>query len=195
MSSYGHAEFLLAAHDPKDLPPDSGIEIAFAGRSNSGKSSAINALLGRKRLAFSSKTPGRTQTINFFGLGNKRYLVDLPGYGYASVPVDERRHWGELISAYLQSRRALQGLVLIMDARRPFTALDCQLLDWFKPAGKPVHVLLSKADKLGRRQTAESLRAAEAACARYPRCAVQLFSATAGTGVRSAQGVLARWLK
>jgi GTP-binding protein len=195
MSPFGHARFLLAAHDPEDLPADGGIEVAFAGRSNSGKSSAINALVGRKRLAFSSKTPGRTQTINFFSLDGRRCIVDLPGYGYASVPAAERQHWAKLISAYLQRRTALRGLVLIMDARRPFTELDRQLIDWFAPAGKPIHALLSKADKLTTQQAAASLRAAEAACCRYPGCSVQLFSATAGTGLRAAQAVLARWLK
>lgn len=186
---------MLAAHGLEDLPPDAGLEVAFAGRSNSGKSSAINALVGRRRLAFSSKTPGRTQTINFFGVGGKRSLVDLPGYGYASVPASERQHWEKLISAYLQERAALRGLILIMDARRPFTPLDRQLLDWFAPAGKPIHALLSKADKLTKREAAASLRAAEAACLRYSACSVQLFSATAGTGVRAAQAVIARWLQ
>lgn len=195
MSPYGQVEFFRSAYDLKELPPDAGVEIAFAGRSNSGKSSAINALVNRRRLAFFSKTPGRTQTINFFSLGGKRYLVDLPGYGYAAVPARERRHWEKLISAYLQGRDALRGLVLIMDARRPFTPLDRQLLDWIAPMHKPVHVLLTKADKLTRRETAEVLRWAETTSTGYPDCTVQLFSATAGTGVRAAQTAVANWLK
>lgn len=195
MSQLGHAEFFRAAYDPGQLPPDTGIEIAFAGRSNSGKSSAINALVGRRRLAFPSKTPGRTQTINFFRLGGQRCLVDLPGYGYAAVPAREKRQWEKLISAYLQNRSALRGLVLIMDARRPFTPLDRQLLDWFTPTAKPVHVLLTKSDKLTKRHAAEALRTAQAACASYGLCSTQLFSATAGTGVRAAQQALAHWLK
>src|SRR5665647_2199039 len=130
MSLFRQAVFSRSVYDLKELPDDDAAEIAFAGRSNAGKSSAINALADHKRLAFTSKTPGRTQTINFFSLGPHCYLVDLPGYGYAAVPAKEKRHWGELISAYLQARESLRGLVLIMDARHPFTELDRQLLSW-----------------------------------------------------------------
>jgi GTP-binding protein len=195
MSLFAHAQYLASAYDPRELPIDAGAEVAFAGRSNAGKSSAINALTNRKRLAFVSKTPGRTQTINFFSLGNQRHLVDLPGYGYAAVPMKEKRHWGELISAYLQSRTALRGLVLIMDARHPFTDLDRQLLEWIAPAGIPAHVLLTKADKLTRREAAATLLAAEKEARNYPNCAVQLFSSTARTGVSHAQKTIAAWLK
>jgi len=195
MSPLGEAQFFRAVHDLEDLPPDAIAEVAFAGRSNAGKSSAINALVNRNRLAFVSKTPGRTQTINFFTLGAQRFLVDLPGYGYAAVPVKEKRHWGKLISAYLQTRAALRGLVIIMDARHPFTVLDRQLLDWTAPFQKPAHVLLTKADKLNKREAMTALRTAEAAAGQYPNCTVQLFSSTAGIGIRAAQKTIAQWLK
>src|ERR687892_1810729 len=158
MSLLSAARFSASAHDLDALPPDVGAEVAFAGRSNAGKSSAINALAGRKRLAFVSRTPGRTQTINFFDCGANRRLVDLPGYGYAAVSQKERAHWGKLIGAYLQIRRSLRGLVLIVDARHPLTPLDRQLLGWHAASGQPVLVLLTKADKLGREQAIRSLK-------------------------------------
>ena len=195
MSLFKQAVFSRSVYDLKELPPDDGVEIAFAGRSNAGKSSALNALVNHKRLAFTSKTPGRTQTINFFSLGPRCYLVDLPGYGYAAVPAKEKRHWGELISTYLQTRASLRGLVLIMDARHPFTALDRQLLSWLAPLHKPAHVLLTKADKLGNQESAATLRAAETEANRYPLCSVQLFSGTTGIGVVAAQKTLAQWLR
>lgn len=179
-----------------ELPADAGAEIAFAGRSNAGKSSAINALAHKKRLAFVSKTPGRTQTINFFECGPNRRLVDLPGYGYAAVPMKERKHWGELIGTYLQSRTSLRGLVLIADARRTLTALDQQLLGWHAPSGQPVLVLLTKSDKLGREAAAKSLKAVQSLLPKFhPHANAVLFSAFAGTGQRHAQGVIQAWLK
>ena len=188
--------YLASAHEISELPPDVGAEIAFAGRSNAGKSSAINALTHRRRLAFVSKTPGRTQTINFFEFAAQRRLVDLPGYGYAAVPQAERRHWGELISAYLQARRSLRGLVIIVDARHPLTPLDQQLLGWHAPSGQPVLVLLTKSDKLGRQASGHSLQAARAALpGLHPNAAVQLFSAVDGTGQRQTHGILQGWLK
>jgi GTP-binding protein len=196
MSLFSSVGFLASAHDLSELPADSGAEIAFAGRSNAGKSSAINALTRHKRLAFVSKTPGRTQTINFFECGDHRRLVDLPGYGYAAVSKHERAHWGELISAYLQRRSSLRGLVIIVDARRALTPLDHELLGWYKPSGQPVLVLLTKADKLGREQATLQLRSTQAALAsRYPAASAQLFSAVTGTGVRGAQSVILSWLK
>jgi GTP-binding protein len=196
MSLLSNVAFLASAHDLSELPADGGAEIAFAGRSNAGKSSAINALTRHKRLAFVSKTPGRTQTINFFDCGDNRRLVDLPGYGYAAVSKQERAHWGELISAYLQQRSSLRGLVIIVDARRALTPLDHELLGWYKPSGQPVLVLLTKADKLGSQQATLQLRSTQAALAsRYPAASAQLFSAVTGTGVRAAQGVILSWLK
>jgi GTP-binding protein len=195
MTFFSQAVFFKSVYDLSELPPDEGTEIAFSGRSNAGKSTALNALVNRKRLAFTSKTPGRTQTINFFNVGPHRFLVDLPGYGFAAVPLKEKRHWGELISSYLQIRTALRGLVIIMDARHPFTELDRLLLDWIVPLQKPVHVLLTKADKLGKQEAAATLRAAQAEAGRYPLCSVQLFSGTTGLGVVAAQKTLAQWFR
>lgn len=192
---FAQLTFCKSVHELKELPPDVGAEIAFAGRSNAGKSSALNALANRKRLAFVSKTPGRTQTINFFSLGSDAYFVDLPGYGYAAVPVTERRHWGKLISAYLQTRASLRGLVLIMDARHPFTALDRQLLQWIAPLRRPAHILLTKADKLTKQRAAATLREAQAQARGYPLCSAQLFSSATGSGVSTAQKIIAQWLR
>jgi GTP-binding protein len=196
MSIFRNARYIASAYTQAELPPDVGAEVAFAGRSNAGKSSAINAITQRKRLAFFSKTPGRTQTINFFDCGESRRLVDLPGYGYAAVPMKERKHWGELIGAYLQARASLKGLVLIVDSRHPITPLDKQLLAWHAPSNQPVLVLLTKSDKLPRSGAAKSLKAAQEALPLLHPCATAiLFSAVAGTGQRHAQGVLQAWLK
>jgi GTP-binding protein len=196
MSLLGHAHFVASAYAPHEVPPDLGAEAAFAGRSNSGKSSAINALTKRKRLAFVSKTPGRTQTINFFECGPNRRLVDLPGYGYAAVSQRERAHWGELISAYLRARDSLQGLVLITDARRGLTPLDRQLIEWYRPSCRPLLVLLTKSDKLGQQDATSILKATRVELASlYPVATAQLFSAVDGTGVGAAQRVLSAWLK
>jgi GTP-binding protein len=150
MSFFQKAEFFITVNEWEGLPPDDGVEVAFAGRSNAGKSSAINVLANRSRLAYTSKTPGRTQHINFFSIGDNRYLVDLPGYGFAQVPLAVKRHWQILLSDYLVARKSLRALVVLMDIRHPLTPLDVQLLDWFLPSGKPVVVLLTKSDKLSR---------------------------------------------
>jgi GTP-binding protein len=196
MSRFRNARFVASAHEAHELPPDSGLEIAFAGRSNAGKSSAINAITGRRKLAFVSKTPGRTQTINFFDLGEDRRLVDLPGYGYASVPQSERAHWAKLISEYLQQRASLAGLVVIVDSRHAFKPLDLQLIGWYAPSGLPLLVLLTKSDKLRSRDAAAALEHARADLARlYPQGSAVLFSATAGTGVPAVQSLLHGWLE
>ena len=185
--------FFTSATDETGLPR-SHIEVAIAGRSNAGKSSAINALARRHRLAFVSKTPGRTQQINFFSLGAERFLVDLPGYGYAKVPRGMRNEWEQLISGYLQLRPQLRGLIVVMDIRHPLKDLDWQLLGWFGNTGKPAHVLLTKADKLGRQQALEQLRTtARTLSAEFPGVSVQLFSAQAKTGLEEAESVLKRW--
>lgn len=150
MSFFQKAEFFITVNEWSGLPPDDGVEVAFAGRSNAGKSSAINVLANRSKLAYTSKTPGRTQHINFFAIGDNRYLVDLPGYGFAQVPLAVKRHWQILLSDYLVARKSLRALVVLMDIRHPLTPLDAQLLDWFLPSGKPVVVLLTKSDKLSR---------------------------------------------
>jgi GTP-binding protein len=196
MSHFRNARFIASAHETAELPPDSGREIAFAGRSNAGKSSAINAITGRRKLAFVSKTPGRTQTLNFFDLGENRRLVDLPGYGYAAVSQRERAHWSQLITAYLQQRESLEGLVVISDSRHELKPMDLQLIGWYAPSGMPLLVLLTKSDKLGQREASAALKRAESELARlYPQGAALLFSATAGTGVAAAQGILHGWLK
>lgn len=178
-----------------ELPGGSGAEVAFAGRSNAGKSSAINALTNRNRLAFVSKTPGRTQHINYFSMGGGRYLVDLPGYGYAKVPRDMKIYWETLIAGYLRNREQLRGLVVVMDIRHPLTELDIQLIEWFAPSGKPIHVLLTKADKLNRQQAAEQLGKVREALADIPAASAQLFSAPSRIGAGEAEKRLAVWFQ
>lgn len=191
-----HAAFYTTVAEIAQLPPDSLAEVAFAGRSNAGKSSAINALTNQKRLAFVSKTPGRTQHLNFFKTMEGRYLVDLPGYGYAKTPMIEQKRWQALVGSYLAGRPQLAGLVLIMDIRHPFTDLDLMLLDWFHASGKPVHILLSKADKLSRNLSLPALRAARAVLAeRGYQGSVQLFSSPKHTGLDEAEGVIRQWLQ
>lgn len=178
-----------------DLPSDSLSEVAFAGRSNCGKSSAINALADHTRLAFVSKTPGRTQNLNYFRVADGRYLVDLPGYGFARAPAEIRAQWGRLLAPYLRERPALRGLVLIMDSRHPLTVLDRQLLDWFAPTGKPIHVLLSKADKLSHEQRLLTLRRVTSQLGEIgSQCSAQLFSSLRKSGLPEAENVLGDWL-
>jgi GTP-binding protein len=194
MGLFSRATFFTTVNDLHALPLHGGKEVAFAGRSNAGKSSAINTLANHVRLAFTSKTPGRTQHINYFDLGEYRYLVDLPGYGYAKVPPDVRAHWEGLLSEYLQTRSALAGLVVIMDSRHPLTPLDEQMLDWFVPTGKPVHILLTKSDKLSRQQATATLFKVRAYLGEhYPNCSVQLFSSLKKQGTEEAEAVIAKW--
>jgi GTP-binding protein len=195
MPIFQNAAFFISAHHLRDLPPASGIEVAFAGRSNAGKSSALNTLANHNRLAYVSKQPGRTQLINFFTLGNDKHLVDLPGYGYAKVPEAMRTHWQTVLSRYLSERSSLAGLVLVMDSRHPLTPLDRQMLDWFSPSGKPVHVLLTKSDKLSRSEAALTLnRVRKELNATWGNCSVQLFSSLKKQGVQEAEKVIATWL-
>ena len=191
MSRFHEVRFLGSAAAAGQFPADAGAEVGFAGRSNAGKSSAINAITQRRGLARTSKTPGRTRLLNFFELAPQRRLVDLPGYGYASGPEAERRSWQPLIEA-LHTRTSLKGLFLIVDARRGLTAGDAGLLEWAAPEQR-VHVLLSKADKLTRSEAAGALRTAAEALA--GRATLQLFSAMEGTGVREAQETLLAWLE
>jgi GTP-binding protein len=190
MSVFAHAAFLRAAGCGSDLPPPGPPEIAFAGRSNVGKSSAINALLGRKALARTSKTPGRTQTINFYALAEAARLVDLPGYGYARVPQSLRMQWRELVGAYLHSAKTLLGVVLVMDARHPLTPLDVQLIDWL--GGVRLLVLLTKADKLSRSGQQQVLTQVSARLRRYQ---VTLFSSVTRQGVEECRDLLEQWLR
>jgi GTP-binding protein len=209
MSLLWQARFFTTVNHLRDLPQTDVREIAFAGRSNAGKSTAINVLCNQKKLAFASKTPGRTQHINYFSIGGahvgqhrkdptrvdeiRALLVDLPGYGYAEVPGEAKSHWNQLLGTYIQSRTQLAALVLIMDARRPFTELDTQMLEWFASTGKPVHCLLTKADKLNRNESTNALRLARTVLNSYVDeqghpfpFSVQLFSALKRTGLDEA---------
>ncbi|OOG22957.1 YihA family ribosome biogenesis GTP-binding protein [Thioalkalivibrio denitrificans] len=192
---YRQARFLTSAARIKGLPPDEGREVAFAGRSNAGKSSAINVLCDQRSLARTSKTPGRTQMINFFSLDGQRRLVDLPGYGYARVPVAMRDAWRRLMSRYLSERQSLVGLVVVMDIRHPLTGQDREMLGWAAARGLPVHVLLTKADKLRRGPAMDTARQVAAALGEAGiEATVQPFSALRREGVEDAHGVLDDWL-
>ncbi len=196
MGLFSQARFYTTVNHLRDLPRHGGREVAFVGRSNAGKSSAINTLANHTRLAFTSKTPGRTQHLNYFSLGDGNFLVDLPGYGYAKVPPESKRHWEALLGEYLQTREELAGLVVIMDARHPLTELDEAMLDWFAPTNKPVHILLTKSDKLSRQQAVLTLNRVKSHLAEYfPHCSAQLFSSLKKLGMEEAEAVIASWLK
>ena len=198
MPLFQQAVFLTTVANLRDLPQDSVREVASAGRSNADKSSTINTLAGRVRLAYVSKTPGRTQHLNYFTLADGKYFVDLPGYGYAKAPEAIRSQWEGLIGPYLNKRDQLAGLVVIMDIRRPMTDLDLRLIDWFRPTGRPIHILLSKADKLSRQEQTKALKSVKAEVATWGDAdlySVQLFSSLKKTGVEEAEGVLAGWLE
>lgn len=195
MGLFSLATFYTTVNHIKDLPMHGGREVAFVGRSNAGKSSAINTLANHVRLAYTSKTPGRTQHLNYFSLGDDRYIVDLPGYGYAKVPPEAKRHWEALLSTYLQTREELSGLIVIMDIRRPLLELDETMLDWFATTGKPIHILLTKSDKLSRQQSTITLMKVKAYLAEnYPQCSVQVFSSLKKQGLEEAEAVIAGWL-
>ncbi len=214
MGLFSQAAFYTTVNHLRDLPQHGGKEVAFVGRSNAGKSSAINTLANHTRLAYTSKTPGRTQHLNYFSLGDGNFLVDLPGYGYAKVPPDVQQHWEQLLGRYLQTREELAGLVIIMDARHPLTELDESMLDWFAPTGKPVHILLTKSDKLSRQQATLTLNRVKFHLAEhfssdiapasghksslkhcFPQCSVQLFSSLKKIGTEEAEAVIAGWLE
>ena len=196
MSVFRHAAFEISVAKPDGLPPPDAPEIAFVGRSNAGKSSAINTLVGHTRLAYVSKTPGRTQLINLFRLKNGAALVDLPGYGFAQVPLAVRLQWQGLLEHYLIRRPNLVGLVLIMDARRPLTELDRKMIDWFAPTGRPIHCLLTKSDKLTRQEQTKTLRETRSALAeRSTQISVQMFSSLKKTGIDEADTAIASWLR
>ncbi|MGG7606367.1 ribosome biogenesis GTP-binding protein YihA/YsxC [Massilia sp. BKSP1R2A-1] len=209
MSQLWQARFFTTVNQLRDLPGTTVPEIAFAGRSNAGKSTAINILTNQKGLAFASKTPGRTQHINYFSIGGahvaqhrkdptiveeiRALLVDLPGYGYAEVSGTAKLHWQKLLGDYVQRREQLAALVLIMDSRRPFTDLDVQMLEWFAPTGKPIHCILTKADKLNQNEKTNALRQAQKILDSYVDeegegfpFTVQLFSALKRIGIEEA---------
>jgi len=191
--AFSKAAYVLSVHDPRELPRPGAAEIAFAGRSNAGKSSAINTLAGRRRLAFVSKTPGRTQLINFFALDGNAFLVDLPGYGYAGVPGEVRAHWELLVGEYIANRESLAVVVVVMDARHPLMPLDRQLLGWLRDAGRPAHVLLTKSDKLSKQVARTTLeRVRRELNALVPGSTVQLFSSLKNEGTSEAVEVLSK---
>ena len=213
MSLLWQARFFTTVNHLRDLPDTHVPEVAFAGRSNAGKSTAVNLLCNQKKLAFASKTPGRTQHINYFSIGGSRVgqhrkdativeeiralMVDLPGYGYAQVSGSAKDHWQTLLGDYVQRREQLAALVLIMDSRRPFTALDLQMVEWFATTGKPIHCLLTKADKLNNNESANALRQARTVLASYVDAdgkpfpfTVQLFSALKRIGLEEADAKL-----
>lgn len=192
---FNTAQFLKSAARLDHAPFDQGREVAFAGRSNAGKSSALNAISGHKGLARTSKTPGRTQLINFFTITDAARLVDLPGYGYAKVPPEVKAQWERHLNAYLERRTSLAGLVLLMDVRHPLTDFDRQMLAWCRQADLPVHVLLTKADKLKRGAAQNTLLAVKRELGKlHPQASVQLFSALDGTGLEEARTQLGAWL-
>ncbi len=187
--------FLGGAVRPDQLPADQGYEVAFAGRSNAGKSSALNVITGVRSLARTSKTPGRTREINFFAVDAMRRLVDLPGYGYAKVPAAMQRQWAETVDRYLETRSSLRGIVLVMDVRHPFTHFDQRLMAWATAAAMPVHLLLTKADKLSAGRAKTTLLSARQHVADNPETmSAQLFSALKRTGVEQMHAQLAEWL-
>lgn len=195
MNLFQNAQFFTTVNHLKDLP-DTQAEIAFVGRSNAGKSSAINTLCNHVRLAYVSKTPGRTQHINFFKLANQHFMVDLPGYGYAQVPEAVRAHWVKLLGDYLQTRQSLLGLVLIMDARHPLKPLDIQMLDFFALTGRPVHILLSKSDKLSKNEQIKTLSSVKKALKPFMErqtVSVQLFSSLKKQGIAEVEQVVQAW--
>ena len=195
MIDFNRARFLTSASTLAQLPPDTGAEVAFAGRSNAGKSSALNALTAQTGLARAAKTPGRTQLLNFFSLGVQLRLVDLPGYGYAKVPLAIKRAWQQTLSEYLHARQSLRGVVLVMDIRHPLTDLDQAFCDWCAQAALPLHVLLNKADKLSHGAAQTTLHAVTVALAPHASATVQIFSALRGTGLTAGRAVVAKWLE
>jgi GTP-binding protein len=192
---FARARFLMSVAHLEQLPPPDRPELAFAGRSNAGKSSALNALCGQGKLARVSNTPGRTQLLNFFELAQGR-LVDLPGYGFAKAPRSVRDDWGVLIDGYLASRECLRGLVVVMDARHPLKDFDRMMLDWAATARLPCHLLLTKADKLASGAQRKTLREVDQELPLlHAQASAQLFSSQDGTGVEEARGLLGEWLK
>jgi len=193
MSQYPKAQFLTSANAVNQFVPDAGVEVAVAGRSNAGKSSAINVIVNRRQFARTSKTPGRTQLVNFFSLRDGERLVDLPGYGFAKVSNEKRRHWGDLLAEYFRVRTSLRGLILIVDIRRQLTDYDRQMMQLASLVDLPVHILLTKADKLKRGQAATAVLEVKKELG--DRASVQQFSALKRTGEDEARVILEGFLR
>jgi len=195
-SLYHQAKFTLSAPDLKSTPPDLGREIAFAGRSNAGKSSALNTLTRQKSLARTSKTPGRTQLLNFFALTAEQRFVDLPGYGYAKVPEKVKKQWHQLMESYLRDRQSLYGIILVMDVRHPLTEFDWQMIEWCTYTHKPLHILLTKADKLNYGAAKNTLLAVQKELSASDiEVSLQLFSALKRTGIEDIHQLLDNWFQ
>lgn len=192
MPQFPPAQFLTSSWQPHQFPPDEGVEVAFAGRSNAGKSSALNAIAGRRDLARTSKTPGRTQLINFFAINERQRLADLPGYGYAKVPEKMREHWRELMTRYVETRASLGGLVIVMDSRRPLTDFDWQMLEWTGAQNVRTYLLLTKVDKLSKSEAITTMRKVRAEVGEA--VGAQLFSAVTKVGVDDARKEVLRML-
>ena len=192
--NYRKATFYKSAAKLSQCPDTSGREVAFAGRSNAGKSSALNTLTGSNKLARTSKTPGRTQLINFFDIEEDIYLVDLPGYGYAKVPEAMKKEWQHHMSDYLERREALVGIVLLMDVRHPMREFDQMMLNWSVSANLPLHILMTKSDKFKQGVARQAMNKLKKELARYPQVTVQLFSSLKKTGVDQLAAKLDEWL-
>lgn len=191
---YQSAKYLKSAAELSDLPPDTGWEVAFIGRSNAGKSSALNTITGIKGLARTSKTPGRTQMMNLFALDDERRMVDLPGYGYAKAPRVVQERWEQATADYLKTRQCLRGLVLVMDIRHPLKEMDQEIIDWTVSCDIPVHILLTKSDKLKPAGARKTLKEVEEALAYYgDTVSLQLFSSQDRSGVQEVQQQLDHW--
>ncbi len=193
MIAFEKIQFLKSVMALSGLPYDEGVEIAFAGRSNAGKSSALNAITHIKGLAKTSKTPGRTQTINLFQIDHLRRLVDLPGYGYAKVPVPLKRKWEKVLSEYLQTRECLKGMVLIMDIRHPMRSLDEHMIEWAIQSELPTHILLTKSDKFSRGKALSVLSEVQKKLKQYPLISCQIFSILNGEGINAARKKVSQW--
>ena len=192
--NYQQALFLLSVANLSQLPPDEGVEVAIVGRSNAGKSSVLNQLTQNKGLARVSKTPGRTQLINLFGLDENRRLADLPGYGYAKVPPSVKQKWQALLDSYLRSRECLRGLILVMDIRHPLKEFDHLMLSWSSQCDIPVHILLNKSDKLTQSAASKTLREVKTALQPYAnKISVQTFSALKGKGIKELREQMDNW--
>jgi GTP-binding protein len=191
---YQKAQFLLSVAEIEQLPPDEGIEVAIVGRSNAGKSSVLNKMTQNKSLARVSKTPGRTQMINVFVIDAKRRVTDLPGYGFAKVPLAAKKKWEKTIDAYISDRQSLKGLILVMDIRHPFKELDLQLLEYCDHRALPVHLLLNKVDKLSNNEKAKTLTQVKAFLTQYHNSVTfQVFSALKGIGLKELHSLLNQW--
>ena len=191
--AFRQARFITSSAKLSQLPPDTGIEVAFAGRSNAGKSTALNTITDQRKLAHTSKTPGRTQLINLFAIAQDKHFVDLPGYGYAKVAITIKERWQKTLAKYLETRQCLRGMVLVMDIRHPLKEMDIMMLAWADAAGLPVHILLTKSDKLSKSQAMQTMLQVKKSVNVYPNTTVQCFSSLKREGIDTIHQVLLDW--